>query len=146
MMLDQALRVAIVGILDTDAGVQSVTGRSSGPQVVEVGQWLYHDPPLPLLVYDLVTLDDDGASARLALSAVASGAAAASVTRSLIDAADAALNHTAFAARGIDISRLGISRRSAVLGDSDRLLTREGDPELYQSDADLDLTIFPEEG
>lgn len=138
--LEQRVRVALVAILDANTAVKAATGRSSGVQVVEFGQWLYAEPPIPLLVYDLVAWDKGTGRITLALTAVAKTAATA---RALLNAGSAALTYTAFAAHTLDVARWEGGRSSVLLGESsDRLLTREGEPDLYQADETLDLLLL----
>jgi len=138
--LEQTFRVALVTILDANAAVKAATGRASGVQVVEFGQWGYSDPPLPILVYDLVTYDKATGRITLALTGV-SGTSAANA-REVLKAGSAALTYTAFAAQSLDVARWEGARSSVLLSGEDRLLARAGDEELHQADETLELMLL----
>lgn len=140
--LEQTFREALVAILDAAAEVKEATGRASGVQVVEFGQWAAADHPLPLLVYDLVAWDKSSGELSLALSAVAAGENAARDARRLIRAGSAALTCAAFLARSLDVARFDGGRSSAILGDEDRVLL--GTPDLYQADETIAMHLLTE--
>jgi hypothetical protein len=140
--LEQTFREALVTILDAAAEVKEATGRATGVQVVEFGQWAESDAALPLLVYDLVGFDKSSGEISLALSAVANGGNAARDARRLLRAGSAALTCAAFLAQSLDVARFDGARNSVILGDEDRGLERQGTPDLYQADETIAMQLL----
>lgn len=133
--LENRLNAALVGALDTDAGVVALTGRASGNllPMSDIGA-----AQLPALMYLLLDLTPNGAAGdtRLAtyqITAIADGDGAQSMTAALLQRVELAVTEPALRAQGIDACPSGRPHRRRVPIDSDatRALAR----------ADLDFIL-----
>jgi len=139
---DQAVREAVTAILDADPDLQAATGRTT--RIAVEARNLATDTPLPVLAYEVMTLDEATGRAELLLTGVARGASSAATARRLLELAKLALTAVAFQAQGLDVVPLEGTRRSAELGETtvEIATALEADPELARAEWVLPLLIL----
>lgn len=138
--LEQRVGEAIVTILDGHAGLQGVMGRATG-LVVERFAFAPRatTADLPILVYDILSLDEGTNQFSVLFSGLAHEQQAKAKIRAMFEQAKLALTGLAFAAQGLDVVPLeGV--RSAIDETTDlRGSFPEGTPLLMQEDWSLPL-------
>jgi hypothetical protein len=139
---DQAIREALTAILDADPALRTEAGRTT--RIVVEARNVAVNIPLPVLAYEMMTLDEGTGRAELLLTGIARGATSAAQARRMLELAKTALTALAFQAQGVDIVPLEGTRRSAELGETavEIATAMEADPELARAEWVLPLLIL----
>lgn len=135
--IEQRLAEALVAIVDADAGVQGLTGRTVGNLVPwqTAGRIVY-----PVLLYQMVQLAETGGAgdtrtALVQVTALAEGNDAGSTARALMERVELGVTQPLLAAQGIDAAPTRRLRRQVSIDprqDGSRGIAR----------ADMDLTLY----
>lgn len=131
----QRVRQAIVALIEADATLQTLLGRSTD-MVRAVDQ--LGDAPTPILVFGTPTWDPVGRRMSVPLGAVAEGGAGGptAMTEALLVQLEAVLTALGFNAQGVDAVPLGGFARDP--GEIDT----EGSPTLTIAEATATLLVF----
>lgn len=135
------VRQALQAIWSGSVAVQTVVGRAT--DVVRRRAGFGDQTPLPIGLFEVLSLDENNGVVEVLVTGVSDGGAADDVPRTLLRALVDACTQPAFAAQGLDIVPLSETRESADRGapDGPQALHREGQPMLHQADATLRLLL-----
>lgn len=131
---DKAAR-ALVAILGSDAGVQAITGRTTGNVLAWDG---YSDAALPVILYQFIDGEEIGGAGDnrffvYQLTAIAEGDGARSKSAALVERIELGVTEPALAAQGLNACPLRRRRRTVPMdADASRGLAR----------SDIDLTLW----
>lgn len=126
---------ALVAILNADAGVQAITGRTSGNVVAWKNA---NDAELPVIAFLFLDGEEIGGAGdnrffNYQLTAIAEGDGARSMTAALMERIELGITEPLLAAQGLDACPLRRRRRSVPEdGEASRGIER----------ADIDLTLW----
>lgn len=126
---------ALVAILNADAGVQAITGRTRR-NLVAWGD--VNDAELPVLAYQFIDGEEIGGAGdnrflNYQITAIADGDGARSMTAALMERIELGITEPLLAAQGLDACPLRRRRRSVPM---------EGEASRGTNRADIDLTLW----
>lgn len=135
--LEQRLVEGLVAILNADAGVRALTGRTEG-NLLPFGT--AEVVPYPVLLYQVVQIAETGGAgdtrnALVQITALAEGNNAGATARALIERVELGVTQPLLAATGLDAAVVRRFRRSLPIeatADGSRGIAR----------ADIDLTLY----
>jgi hypothetical protein len=135
------VRQALQAIWSGSAAVQAVVGRAT--DVVRRRAVFGDETPLPIGLFEVLSLDENDGIVEVLVTGVSDGGAADDVPRTLLRAMIDACTQPAFTAQGLDMILLSETRESADRGfpDGPQALNRDGQPMLHQADATLRLLL-----
>lgn len=130
----QDTNAAVVAILNADAGVRTITKRTTG----NIRPWKnVADEKMPILLYTFIVGTEEGGSGdnrllQYQITAYAEGADSGNVVNSLLERVELGLTEPLLNAQGLDAAPMRRTRTAVVI-------ERDGTRELSRGDIDVEI-------